>query len=340
MPRYQRLYCFVLLCALGLAACSENVSQSEDSQAAAGGLNTLAIDVATLGNLTWTGLDRVAKFRVTGPQSRQDVISLAQGSSNVVAIYLGALWSLMDNHAPEALEQFLRIPADQIAPAYLYAPFRLYEQLNGSKDNPFFTPLMQAVESGKASPLVQARMYVLKGDASQAIAKYLSTDPAAWAHYDVQRLSQLRHHSGYTSEVDGMIYAALKGGRVTSVLFSELVDLVSTSSADSNMSLGSGEFADMLEQQDERALQLGVESAKQILKQRQHFARREFDRVLQMNINKLPANLTTESVTLSFLAAAALKDAMQVELWGQEIKRRHPDQETLEWLATITTTST
>lgn len=324
----------MLVSLLIIAACSESSSEKPSASVNGTAPRIIEIGIPELERLEWRHLNMVIKYPLAGTKDRVGLIKHTMTTNNPVAIYLGALLLLAENEPTAALQQLVRIPVKNIDPAYLYAPFRLYEQIHLDKSNPYFEPLLKAVAEGNVATLVQARVHVLQGAPTSAISSYLATDPGKWTLYDVARLEQLRINSGFTKEVDTLIYAALRGGRIAASVASLLIDLISVPA-----SLVEPEFSsadrDAVINPAHPAGKLALKSAQQLLSQRQQFVNRDYAALLQLNANRTPAILATETITLSFLAAVATGNRLQADRWGQEIKRRHPDQETIEWLAEL-----
>jgi hypothetical protein len=66
------------------------------------------------------------------------------------------------------------------------------------------------------------------------------------------------------------------------------------------------------------------------------FLQRRYADLLSLFGDFDPDRATTEMSALLFLAALRQHDASYTFRWGQELKRRHPEQEMAEWVTRLT----
>ena len=62
------------------------------------------------------------------------------------------------------------------------------------------------------------------------------------------------------------------------------------------------------------------------------FLAKEYERLVETHDGDEPTALPTETVLLLFLAAVELKEQVEMDRWGQELKRRHREVEVREWV--------
>ena len=290
--------------------------------------NETQVDV-DFASLDWHNLQDALVSTLKRKSRRRKLQVFVETSEHAPAIYLEALCQLAENRLQDALGQFSKIDVSDIIPAYLYAPFRLTEQLAAGGANPYLLPLMRAVKRNELPPLIQARINTLRGKSLLAISQYLPSDPKNRTLYDVAKLQRLKLVSERKSEVDRIVLAALRGGR----LKNKIASLLSTSN-NSKPEL-TPEFKNRLRQAIKRkglAATIAINSARQILRFRKYFVDEKYLMLLYSIKDSPPEQLTTETITLCFLSSIHLKDVIQIELWGDELKRRHSEKEVGLWV--------
>jgi hypothetical protein len=159
----------------------------------------------------------------------------------------------------------------------------------------------------------------------------MRSDPGGWARYDLQALRQLAEHQGLAPDLRELLRGALASGRIKPALVAPLREIART---EEEMELAA--FKRHLREEIEAqtpAGKIAVESAKQLIEDRQRFIAREYAGLLDSHRASEPPKLPTESVLLLFLASVALDNAIEMDRWGQELKRRHGDAEVDDWVA-------
>ena len=91
--------------------------------------------------------------------------------------------------------------------------------------------------------------------------------------------------------------------------------------------------------QDSGAAKIAASSLAQVLETRKRFLQRDYKKILQQYQNANPMALPTETVLLLFLSAVEIRNSLEVDRWGQEIKRRHPTQEVIDWVIELKTSA-
>ena len=77
---------------------------------------------------------------------------------------------------------------------------------------------------------------------------------------------------------------------------------------------------------------VAIESAKRLLNDRNLFLGKEYRSLVENHIDDDPMTLPTETVLLLFLSAVELKEQVEMDRWGQELKRRHRGTEVRDWV--------
>ena len=78
---------------------------------------------------------------------------------------------------------------------------------------------------------------------------------------------------------------------------------------------------------------------KQVLDIRKLFLERNYQAITDRYRDASPMSLPNESVLILFLSGVRLEDRVEVDRWGQEIKRRFPSQEVSDWVSDLTTSA-
>ena len=91
--------------------------------------------------------------------------------------------------------------------------------------------------------------------------------------------------------------------------------------------------------QDSGRGKMAVSSMKQLLESRELFVQRDYQKIIDLHRDSSPMALPTESVLLLFLSGVNLGNRLEMDRWGQELKRRYPNQEVTEWVSELTTSA-
>jgi uncharacterized membrane protein YukC len=91
--------------------------------------------------------------------------------------------------------------------------------------------------------------------------------------------------------------------------------------------------------QDSGTGRIAVASMKQVLESRKLFVQRDYQAIIDSQRDTSPMTLPNESVLILFLSSVRLKDRVEADRWGQEIKRRFPNQEVSDWVSSMTTSA-
>jgi hypothetical protein len=256
---------------------------------------------------------------------------MTEALQNPPSVYLRGLVQLANNRPKEALQEFERTPIQRIPASYLYPPTRTFSAVYPLRPNPYLVPLRTAVDAGKVSPLIQARVMTQDGRLLEGLNRYLTTDPRQWSRYDVECIRAIARHSGLQSEVQRMLQAAFLARRVPANLASDLRQVAMQRiepEAESNLkrrlvdrsALNSG------------IRQLAEASAIRMLGSRKQFLEQDYGAILEQHKDVEPVNQTSELVLMLFLAASAEPDRSAAYRWGQELKRRYPGVEVSRWV--------
>jgi hypothetical protein len=84
---------------------------------------------------------------------------------------------------------------------------------------------------------------------------------------------------------------------------------------------------------------LAVASAQQLIRDRNLFLGRKYAELIATHRESEPVELSTETVLLLFLSAVELKEQIEMDRWGQELKRRHGEVEVKDWVNEMTATA-
>ena len=296
------------------------------------------INAGMLQALEWRDIKGLTQKIGTDDEKIRQVLQLTATLQSTKAVYLRGFVLMIDNKPARALEAFDSLSTDDIPAPYLYPPYRLQRHLRPSQPNRYLVPLRQAIDAGEVSPLIQARVQAQEGDPFSAISSYMQTDPAQWAHYDIECLKEIGMQSGLHSEVRRMIAGALKSKRVSSKIEAELRQLAVMEPSDSELRALKRKLKEELIQ-DSGAAKIAASSMAQVLETRKHFLQRDYKTILQQYQNANPLSLPTETVLLLFLSAVEVRNSLEVDRWGQELKRRHPTQEVIDWVTELKTST-
>ena len=298
---------------------------------------TRPVTLADVEALQWDDVNQLLQASGSDAGEIERLAQLADDVGTPPATYLHALLLILQQKPEQALATFASLDGQSIPPDFLYAPYRLQQTLQPGSPNPYQIPLRKSVAEGKVSPLIQARMQASDGALRHALRSYLRTDPASWTHYDFESLQRIATHQGLAPDLRRLISGALASGRVQQGLVAPLRQVArggSTPDAE--------DFKSQLQREIEAgtpAGQIAIESAKRLLSDRNLFVGRKYAELLAVHQASEPVELSTETVLLLFLSAVELKQQIEMDRWGQELKRRHGEVEVRDWVNEMTGTA-
>jgi hypothetical protein len=286
---------------------------------------------ADLETLRWEGINPLLQAVAADRTELERLTRLAGEVESAPATYLRGLLLILQETPGPALAAFDSLDPATIPPPFLYAPHRLHQTLHPDRADPFLAALRKAVEDGKVRPLIGARVQALDGALKSALESYLRTDPGSWVVYDLSSLRRIAAHQGLAADLRRLIAGALASGRVKATLVAPLQELARQGEVQPDQE----ELKEQLRREIEAntpAGRIAVESAKKILNDRNLFLGGEYSRLVETRTNDDPMTLPTETVLLLFLSAVELKEQVEMDRWGQELKRRHREVEVRDWV--------
>lgn len=298
----------------------------------------IEISLDLLNELDWRHLDEM--LRIVGKDSEKidQMIQISAEVRTPAALYLRGFVLMINNQPLQALTVFNQLNIRDIPANFLYPVYRLHRQIQpGSVSvNRYLNALNKAIGSGSVSPLIAARVQAQDGDLYSALFSYLKTDPAQWATYDIKCIKRISQHSGLYSEVLRMISGAVKSRRLSEQVEEPLRRLL-TAKIDSEEVI---EFKRILENElltDSSSGKIAVSSIRQMLENRTLFLQRDYQQILSKHQGTDPLMAANESVLILFLSSVQLNNRLEMDRWGQEIKRRFPNREVADWVSDMTT---
>lgn len=317
---------------------SQSLSATPSPESVLNLTDSMKMSVEVLNELDWQNLDEM--LRIVGKESEKidQVIQISADAQNPAAMYLRGFALMVNNQPLQALTVFDQLSIRDIPSNFLYPVYRLHQQMQpGSVSfNRYLDTLKRAISSGSVSPLIAARVQAQDGDLYSALSNYLKTDPAQWVTYDVKCIRRISQHSGLFSEVLRMISGAVKSQRLSEKVEEPLRQLL-TSEKDSEEVI---ELKRILEKElvkDSSSGKIAVSSIKQMLDTRSIFLQRDYQKILSKHQDTNPMMVSNESVLILFLSSVQLKNRLEMDRWGQELKRRFPNREVAAWVAELTT---
>ena len=291
-----------------------------------------------LAPLRWEEVNQVMAALSPDAAEIKRVSRLAGELNRPPSIYLSALLLVSLKEAEQALALFRTLDPQVIPPSFLYAPYRLHEALQPTDPNPYSPPLRKAVAEGRVPALIRARVQARDGQLAEALHSYLKTDPADWASYDLETLQQIANHQGLAADLSKMVGGALASGRVQPKLAPALQRIARQPNTQPDLETFKRELRRAVEAETPEG-RIAVESAKRMLRDRKLFLARRYRALLTLHREAEPLNLPTETLLLLFLAAVDLKEQLEIDRWGQELKRRHNEPEVRSWVNEMTSTA-
>jgi len=294
-----------------------------------------AINVGMLNDLDWQNVDAMTKHVGTDSDKINQLLYLTSDMQNPAALYLRGFVLMINEKPLQALQVFDQLNLNNMPAHFLYPAYRLHRQLQPGSTNRYLDALKRAIENRNASPLIAARVESQEGDLYSALSNYLQTDPAQWATYDVKCIKKIGQHSGLSSEMRRMVFGALKSGRVSGKVekpLRQLLDLKNDSAEVKTLKR-------TLQKElllDSSTGKIAVSSIKRMLDTRAFFLQRDYQKIINHHQDTNPLALPNESVLILFLCGVKLEDRLEIDRWGQEIKRRYPNQEVVDWVSELT----
>jgi hypothetical protein len=280
--------------------------------------------------ITWADIAAlVEQVSSDGEDKARIVASIT--SEHPPVVYLKAMLEITLRRETDALLTFAAIDLDKIPATYLYLPFRITENV-AQQANRYQAPVYQAALEQRLEAIQNARILTRLGLLNQAFTHYLKTDPATWARYDVNSLRLLSMHDGLRHETGEMLVAAIMAGRLKDNVKTEIIALLAERGDVSEAQKAQLRLA---LQTDSKARGVVVSAVREIFELRALFMDKAFSEITMRFESKPTQMVTDEANILIFIAAAATKNELQISRWGQELKRRFPDEETEAWLRSM-----
>jgi hypothetical protein len=294
------------------------------------------ISTEMLNELEWRNVGELTQAIGADSDKINQVIRFITDVKNPAALYLKGFVLMITNKPLLALSTFDRIAIKDIPTHFLYPPYRLHRQVRPNEPNRYIGPLSQSIDAGSISPLITARFQSQEGDFYSALANYLQTDPGQWVTFDVKCIKKIGRHAGMSSEMRRMILGALKSGRVSTKIEKPLRQVLARDSYPEELRAFKSKLKTELHQNSSTG-QIAVSSIKQLIETRNFFMQRDYQAISNQHQNTDPIALPNESVLILFLSGVQLEDRLEIDRWGQEIKRRYPNQEVINWVSDLTT---
>ena len=347
-PKFVKWFAALLVVALiGIFAFKaqryiSNLEKTEHPQAPAASAEdrhaNASISLEMLNALEWQNLEKLTRAVGTSSDKLRRIIELTDDAQNPTALYLRGFVLMITNKPLRALKTFDRLDVKDMPAPFLYPPYRLQRQMRPEAPNRYLGALIQAIDAGEVSPLIAARIQAQDRDPSSALSNYLKTDPAQWVTYDVECIKKIGLHSGLSSEMRRMIFGALKSGRVSAKVEGPLRQVMALENDPAEVRAFKRKLKEELIQGSSTG-KVAVSSIKQLLETRKLFFQRDYQTIVDRYQDANPMALPDESVLLLFLSGARLEDRLEMDRWGQEIKRRYPNQEVIDWVSELTTSA-
>ena len=347
-PKFVKWFAALLVVALiGIFAFKaqryiSNLEKKERPQAPAASAEdrhaNASISLEMLNALEWQNLEKLTRAVGTSSDKLRRIIELTDDAQNPTALYLRGFVLMITNKPLRALKTFDRLDVKDMPAPFLYPPYRLQRQMRPEAPNRYLGALTRAIDAGSVTPLITARVLAQEGDPYSALSSYLQTDPAQWVTYDVECIKKIGLHSGLSSEMRRMIFGALKSGRVSAKVEGPLRQVMALENDSAEVRAFKRKLKEELIQGSSTG-KVAVSSIKQLLETRKLFFQRDYQTIVDRYQDANPMALPDESVLLLFLSGARLEDRLEMDRWGQEIKRRYPNQEVIDWVSELTTSA-
>ena len=301
-------------------------------------LREVPLSVDTLKALEWQDVDGLTQAVGADSDKIRQILQLTEGVQNPAAVYLRGFVLMITNKPMRASNTFDGLDVADMPAPYLYPPYRLQRRMRPEMPNRYLQALNKAIDAGEVSPLIAARVQAQHGNPSAALSSYLQTDPAQWVTYDVDCIRKIGLHSGLSSEMRRMIVGAFKSGRISARIKEPLKQTLALEADAAEIRAFKRKLKNDLIQ-DSGTGRIAVASMKQVLESRKLFVQRDYQAIIDSQRDTSPMTLPNESVLILFLSSVRLKDRVEADRWGQEIKRRFPNQEVSDWVSSMTTSA-
>lgn len=297
---------------------------------------TATIGPAMLVDLNWQDVDEAVRGLGTDSAKLSQLLKLTANVQNPVVHYLRGFIMMINEKPLQALTVFDQLSLKDIPAQFLYPPYRLHRQMRPKSANKYLEALIRAIDAGSVPPLIAARVETQEGDLYSALSNYLRTDPGQWVSFDVQCIQKIVHHAGLSSEVRRMIFGALKSGRVSEKVDKPLRRLLALNNDKAEVAALKRTLQEEL-LVNSSAGKIAVSSVKQMLDTRKLFLQKDYQKILNQHQDTNPLTLPNEVILILFLSGVKQTDRLEIDRWGQEIKRRYPNREVAEWVSKLTT---
>jgi hypothetical protein len=290
--------------------------------------------LAPLEQMGWA--DVAATLETVGRDAvaRDRIIAETRGATQAPLRYLRGMLVLAKGDAATAAAILADIPAAEIPPDHLYAPYRMYDSLSRPGPNPFREPMRQAVAAGRTPAIVAARVAGREGEWPNALQAYLRTDPSQWTAMEVEHLGTLRRHAGLAGETLLLLKAALKSGRVPASIRPPLIALASAEGERTVAAQLQARVAEIMREDTPRRASL-VAAVERQLQMRQRFLRGDHAGLIASHVAAVDINLPDETLLLLVLSSSQTRAIPEFERWSRELRRRFPDPSVESWLQTL-----
>ena len=282
-----------------------------------------------LETLRWDEVNQL--LQAVADEEIERLIRLSGDVNTPPATYLRGLLLILQREPELSLAAFGSLDPQAIPPSFLYAPHRLQQTLHPDGTDAYLVALRKATAEGKVPPLIGARVRALDGELTEALHSYLQTDPGRWAAYDLDSLQRIATHQGLATDLRKLIAGALSSGRVKPTLVAPLQELARQGAVTPEPE----EFKRQIRREIEAntpAGRIAIESAKKLINDRKLFLTKKYTELIGAHRDADPIKLPTETVLLLFFSAVELREQIEMDRWGQELKRRHRDVEVRDWV--------
>lgn len=283
-----------------------------------------------LDRLGWDDIAPTAAGTEARASLRRETLAATATSSRAEILYLRALLLMAEGQPEVALATFGGIPLDRIPPAYLYAPYRLHGDLRRGQPNPYFNRLVEARRAASLPPLIAARVAAAEGDLRAALQGYVASDPSQWAQHDLVAFRAMRLHGGFAPDTATLLGAAVRGGRVPTRLQPEIMRILSTDRGATLTDLRSTLRARLEESPDLR--RIAASAIGEQIRIRRLFLSHQYALLVEEHRARDFASIADGTLVLLVISASRVGDAVLVDRFAQEIRRRYPEPEVIAWL--------
>jgi hypothetical protein len=251
--------------------------------------------------------------------------------SPVADTYMRGISFLIRNEVSNALATFDRLRPSDVPADLAYVTYRLESTMRPATRSAYADVLLDGIGRNEVTWLTAARVLSQEGRLEESLTAYASTNPADWRAHDLERLRAIALNSAFEVDVKRIVWRALSRSGIEADVEAGLVLIVR------------GEFPKSLERQavnrlatDPAANAAASESLRKMQEVRSLFMAHQYEVLMNRFGTSDPTSATTETCTVLFLAALKTSRNREVYRWGQELKRRHPDDEMSQWVANLT----